>query len=153
MNWVEQRAFEDDEFRRNGKEVWQSFHQGVRTAVDSFNKIYSPERHEFQTADCLHINEDCFRVKSIPPPGQSESVVEFHLNSEKHTIVATHMGGAAKDCCFTLDLVKGVLTLQHEGKPISVDDASKMALEGLLFPNGVRRVPVNPPEPESIQVW
>ncbi len=61
MNWVEQRAFEDDEFRRNGGGVWRNLKLGLASAVESFNKIYT-RKAEFTMSDCGHIDENCFRV-------------------------------------------------------------------------------------------
>ena len=145
MNWVEQRAFEDDEFRRNGGGVWRNLKLGLASAVESFNKIYT-RKAEFTISDCGHIDENCFRVRSIPPPGEKEKVIEFRIKPEKHSIELKHENwGKVPIRSLEIVLGKAGLELHHEGKPISAEDASKAILENFLFPGDTHREPLNPP--------
>jgi hypothetical protein len=148
VNWVERRALEDDEFRRNGGEVWRNFKLALTSTIDSFNKIYTT-RAEFQLSDCLHIDGNCFRIRSIPGPGTKEKVIEFKFNPEKHSIDLKHENwGVVPIRSLAVAVREGVLELQHEGRTISEQDASQTILEDFLFPSGAHREPLNPPKPD-----
>jgi len=154
MSWLVQRAFGDEEFRQHGGELWRNFKLALSSTVDSFNEIYTkPSQKEFEVSARQKIDDKCFRVRSIPLPGENERVIEVWLKPAKHLIEISRINGGGKPIMLSIATGNAGLELRHGDQTISVEEASQMTLEDFLFPDGIHREPLNPPKPDLPTSW
>ena len=84
------RSVKDAEFNRDGPEIWRDLSLAAETQKGQFNEIYChPRTPEFALSDCRDVTENCFRVRSLPEPGESERWMEFRFRPEARAIVVT----------------------------------------------------------------
>jgi hypothetical protein len=154
------RAVEDAEFNRDGPEIWRDLSLAAETQKGQFNEIYChPRTPEFALSDCRDVTENCFRVRSLPEPGESERWMEFRFRPEARAIVVTahptshaSVPGGSVSAFFGMDSDGnlGSELPDPDSAPdavrfISMDEASALLLQPFLFADGPRD-PIHPPE-------
>lgn len=165
-NWLDELAAQDDEFRRNGGELYRQLKDACSAVVDTYNLRYVA--NGAVVSDCEAVNPNCFRVRIIPPAGQPERFVQLVFAPQNKSIYISRQpntvtpGQAAKTPVAPLtgsvDIVIGKDGLRFSikkpnpsgGMPqtfeFSAAELSKEVLEPLFFPGGSRPEPVNPPK-------
>ena len=148
MNWLEQYAIEDEEFRKHGGAVWREFKLACRTIVESFNRIYGhPERPLAVFGDCADIDLNCFNVRVMAMARTPERVLDAWFKPEGREITFTLISAESipKLSIGAKGKPPDGLSLYRVDDPVTVTRASQLVLEPFLFPSGKRPLPVNPP--------
>lgn len=140
-NWVDRRAKRHALLIGQSGQVWEKIRGAIRDACDSFNENYPT----FDGEPPVRCNlEDGKRVSilhsNIPLPDSAgltscSLLVVYDPNS--HTIVSPGDGGRQID--ISADEDHGYP--MYAGKEISIDEPSKILVETVLFPDGVRLRP------------
>jgi hypothetical protein len=89
-NFVEAEAKVRAIILRDGPELWRNLALAVEVAVGSWVRIYNSQQPaEIQYSGCPGITENCFRIRSIPAPGQRDEKyfeVRYDPNAGRVTV-------------------------------------------------------------------
>ena len=135
MNWIDERILERDNntrrdqlIRGSAEKIFNSLWGEVETWIaDANNKGFA-----------LQTNGDPYErvvlMPVIPKPAQSHAMprkLTIKVEKDKSAIIGTVAGEIIKldlDVC-----TNDVVCLKHEGRQVSMDEASRLLLEPLLF--------------------
>lgn len=155
-NWLDNDADRDLEFDRNGGELFRNLKAACSAVVDTYNQRYVPGGAEL--IDCSPVNPNCFRVR-LPKSGNPERFVEMYFRPEMRTVTVNRSAIPPQQQNTAPPLYGTVkITVGHDGLTFEAPNdsrapngashqadaqqLSKEILEPLLFPGGIRPVPI-----------
>jgi hypothetical protein len=134
QNWIERRALRDKKLSR-AVELWRDVVDALVACATSFNKEYShlgrlqTQGPEPNTVRVFFYRQPQALGHELSP--QVNRVILFEFEEAKPAIRVTVGHDAPR--LFEINVDEGRTSIQDSGKEISVDEFSRLALEGTLF--------------------
>jgi hypothetical protein len=139
--WLNSYFAEDKEFKANGEEFWHSIQDAFRSEVADFNQIYAPPGDPIlRLSNGEAGNPNVFRV--ISGNGPDEQYVQLLLEPERMRVSVSGSFVPPGVPPYRIALDSGGLSLFEGDSLVSFEVVTRRALEPLVFPGGLRRVPV-----------
>jgi hypothetical protein len=139
--WLNSYFAEDQEFKTNGEEFWRSIQDAFRSEVADFNHIYAQSGQPIlRVVNGEAGDPNVFRV--ISGAGDSEQYVQLNLEPERMRVSVSGSFVPSGVPPYRISLDSGGLSLFEGESLVSFEVVTRRALEPLVFPGGLRRVPV-----------
>ena len=128
MGWIYEEAKMTATFLRDGKELWRRLRDQVKADVEEWVGIYNkPNTPEIAFSDCREVTENCFRVRTIPAPGETERYLELAFNPRTGELKTSGEKPDRSYCCAADP--EGKLTIQSV--PPSAAFPNGLSLQGV----------------------
>src|SRR5260370_260807 len=139
-NWIKQRYDEDRLYFSQGPILWNDLKEALRFSVTEYHKHYVQAGiEEINFEACAGGDPNCVRMRKTPSPQPKALEVRFDIQKLAVTWADVAMMPDKSKPTIKLSINDGKVELLSDGKSVDVAEASKIILEGFLFPNGRRQ--------------
>jgi len=137
MDWIERLAARDAALVKQSPPAWDRLCQVLENCIASYNRHYGVE--ERATASIKRIGSCCdvlWEGDELTTCRRPRVYVQFSLDTQHHSILKNPVGQAdEQEEVLTFDLGEdGMLVWACDGTPINEDQASRVLLEPVFFP-------------------